>query len=338
MAPKFTASVVETIFQHNILVRHPMCMGRLEAKIFIYALSLIKQGANGHTELPPIEIPVSEILADNDSQMAYLALNKACKDLYNKSLVLLKPNQKGFSETRIVSSLSHINGTNQIKGTFAPDIAPYLLQLTKNGNFTSAEIETLLTFKNTNSQRLYWILKSWSGLKTSKPFVVRDETLDDLKALILSNKEIYPVYAELKRNVLDGIALDFQKVGYGATWVPLKTGKKITGIRFSIPKQAEKTIPKQNELFPQDDNFTQWLSTQRSQLQLAYKAMISADKMTPTVARRILKYVAGNEAKESVLFKARYFVQQNLNDLLKKGTSRAAYICAAIKAIGLELS
>lgn len=325
----------ETVFQHNFLVRHPICMGRVEAKIFIYALSLIKQGENGHTELPEIEIPVAEILTSNDSKTAYEAINKACRDLYNKSLVLLKPNQKGFSETRIVSKLSHVDGTHVIKGTFAPDIAPYLLQLTKNGNFTSAEIETLLTFKSPNSQRLYWILKSWSGLKSMKSFVVREESIEELKKQMFVNTDIYPVYAEFKRNVLDSIAEDFQKIGYDATWSPIKTGKKVTGLKFSIPKQVEKKVV-QKELFPQEDGFNGWLLTQRPQVEVAYKGMISADKITQVVARKIVKYVAGNEVKERVLFKARYDVQQNIDAILKKGSTRAAYICNAIKNIGLE--
>jgi hypothetical protein len=47
--------------------------------------------------------------------------------------------------------------------------------------------------------------------------------------------------AEFKRRVLDPIATEFKAIGYGATWQPVRTGKKTTSLRFSFPRNREKT-------------------------------------------------------------------------------------------------
>ena len=47
-----------------------------------------------------------------------------------------------------------IAGKGRIRGSFAPLMRPYLLQLTTTGNFTSADIAVLFTLSPT-AQRLY---------------------------------------------------------------------------------------------------------------------------------------------------------------------------------------
>ena len=146
-------------FQHNALARAPYRMGVLESRIFVEALRGINHGPDGDTTLPPIDIPISAVIGENDGADNYADVRQACKDLFNKSINLAKLDApKGtFHRAHLVSELELIPGSGRIRGSFTPVIQPYLLQLTTAGNFTRADIATLLTL-SPNAQRLYWFL------------------------------------------------------------------------------------------------------------------------------------------------------------------------------------
>jgi plasmid replication initiation protein len=297
-------------------------MGVLEARIFVEALRGITHGPNGDTALPPIDIPLSAILGSDDSAAAYGAVRQACKDLYAKDINLLQvgARKESYHRTRLVSDIELLAGTGRIRGNFAPLMQPYLLQLTTTGNFTSADIATLLTLSPT-AQRLYWILKSYANLGEGRA-VKRAESLEDLKLLLLQDATLYPVYAEFVRRVLEPIKQEFHsaEVGFPISWEPVKTGKKTTGILFTIPKMQQG--PRQLAAAPvasaaparpavRSDKFAVWLAGQGEKLQAAYQGLTSSEaassnQLAPAVAQRIIRHVAGKPELEKVLYATRH--------------------------------
>lgn len=226
-------------YQHNYLIRAPLKMGVIESRIFIQALSSISRDA---TEFSPTSIPVSLVMREPENGSDYADIKKACDALVSRILNLVPVNE---SKTRthkvpLMAEVQAVKGTGTIQVTFNEKAKPYLLQLKESGNFTSADVATLLSFRNPNSSRLYWILKSWSGLGSGSRYV-KEETLDNLKYWLLADRKLYPVYTEFKRRVLDPVAAEFKAIGYGATWEPVRTGRKTTSLRFSFPRNQEKT-------------------------------------------------------------------------------------------------
>jgi hypothetical protein len=304
-------------FQHNALVRAPHRMGILESRIFVEALRGINQGPEGDTTLPPIDIPLSAILGTNDGAQAYEAVRQACKDLFAKSINLLQvgARKESYHRTRIVSDIELIAGDGRIRGTFAPLMRPYLLQLTTTGNFTRADIATLLTLTPT-AQRLYWYLKSYANMGEGRTFP-HPVGIDELKLLLLNDTALYPMFADLKRWVLDPIMLEFEapNVAFPVKWVGVKTGKKTTGIAFTIPKAQQQlaaapvaSVAAKPTARP--DRFTAWLAGQNEKLQLAYAGLTgtkgaSANHLAPNVAQAIVKHVAGKPDREKALFTTR---------------------------------
>lgn len=310
-------------FQHNHLIRTPLRMGVLEARIFVEALRTINHGPNGDTALPPIDIPLSAILGNDDSAAAYGAVRQACKDLYAKDINLLQvgARKESYHRTRLVSDIELLAGSGRIRGNFAPLMQPYLLQLTTTGNFTSADIATLLTLSPT-AQRLYWILKSYANLGEGRA-VKRAESLEDLKLLLLQDATLYPVYAEFVRRVLEPIKQEFHsaEVGFPISWEPVKTGKKTTGILFTIPKVPQ--VQRRLAAAPvasaapaarpaaRPDKFAAWLAGQGEKLQAAYQGLTSSggassNQLAPAVAQRIIRHVAGKPELEKMLYATRH--------------------------------
>ncbi len=309
-------------FQHNELARAPHRMGVLESRIFVEALRGINHGPDGDTTLPPIDIPLSAVVGNDDSAETYAAVRQACKDLFAKSINLARLDApKGtFHRAHLVSEIELVPGTGRIRGSFAPVIRPYLLQLTTTGNFTRADIATLLTL-SPNAQRLYWYLKSFANMGEGRTFT-HSVGIEQLKLLLLNDATLYPIYAEFVRRVLEPIRLEFHAptVAFPVEWEGTKTGKKTTGIKFTIPKAQQQlaaapvaTVAAASKPTARLDKFAAWLAGQSPKLQTAYAGLTgnsgaSANHLAPAVAQAILKHVAGKPDREKVLFATRHRV------------------------------
>ena len=306
-------------FQHNELVRAPYRMGILESRIFVEALRGINHGPDGDSTLPPIDIPLSAVVGNDDSAETYAAVRQACKDLFNKSINLAKLDapKETFHRARLVSEIELVPGSGRIRGSFAPVIRPYLLQLTTAGNFTRADIATLLTLSPT-AQRLYWYLKSFANMGEGRT-VTHSVGIEQLKQLLLNDAALYPIYTEFARRVLEPIRLEFHAptVAFPVEWEGTKTGKKTTGIKFTIPKAQQRLaaapVASVGAAKPtaRPDRFAAWLAGQSAKLQTAYAGLTSSsgpsgNQLAPAVAQAILKYVAGKPDREKALFATRH--------------------------------
>jgi hypothetical protein len=306
-------------FQHNELVRAPHRMGVLESRIFVEALRGINHGPDGDTSLPPIDIPLSAVMGQDDSAQAYALVRAACKDLFAKSINLARLDApKGtFHRAHLVAELELIPGSGRIRGSFAPVIRPYLLQLTTTGNFTRADVAVLLTLSPT-AQRLYWYLKSYANLGEGRT-VTHSVALDQLKLLLLNDAALYPIYTEFVRRVLEPIRLEFHAptVAFPVEWEGTKTGKKTTGIKFTIPKAQQQLaatpVASASTAKPTArlNKFGAWLAKQSKQLQAAYAGLISSagpggNQLAPAVAQRIVQHVAGKPDLAQLLFATRH--------------------------------
>ena len=106
-------------------------------------------------------------------------------------------------------------------------------------------------------------------------------------------------------------------VAFPVEWSGVKTGKKTTGIVFTIPKAQQRlaAAPVASAAAAKPtarlNKFAAWLAGQSENLQLAYAGLISskgasANHLAPTVAQAILKYVAAKPDREKALFATRH--------------------------------
>lgn len=283
-------------------------MGLLEARIFIRALSQIHQTDKA---FKPIKIPLSVIVGPSPNGEAYEAARTACNALVGQILNILPHNaRKGnLRKVPLMASIDLDLGTGTITGQFNELAKPYLLDLKSVGSFTSANIEKLLTFTNANSARLYWILLSYRNLESKSVTTKKQLELAELKAWMLNDEALYPVFADFKKRVLDPVAEDFRRIGFGATWVPVRTGKKTTALLFSIPK--DKPEPKALATGVAADTgeateWSSWLATTDPKLQTAYTKLVEFNKLTATQAKKVVRWVANHPDQAPAFYKARH--------------------------------
>lgn len=301
-------------FQHNHLIRTPLRMGLVEARIFIHALGQVHQTDKA---FKPLKIPVSAVVGHEPNGEDYKGIHAACKALVRQILNLLPVNAKRgrLHEVPLMADIALDPGTGFITGQFNEKAKPYLLNLKEAGNFTRANVETLLTFTNPNSARLYWILLSFRNLEGPKVQI----QLKDLKVWMLKDDILYPIFAEFKRRVLDPIAEDFQRIGFNATWEPVKTGRSTTALLFTIPKEK---APKRKLLAsaPGSDvatatdtdtsSFSAFLSaTKDRKLQAAYKGLREFNQLTDATAQDIIRWVHQHPEKHADFYPCRHRIR-----------------------------
>ena len=292
----------DVIFQHNNLIRTNLHMGELEARIMVMALQGIHQNDEG--PLPPIRLKITDIYPDAGGK-AYRLVGAACKALYDHDLRLVPVGsnpQNSEYRTRIVSDIGIDAGTGLVTGNFAPKIRPYLMEITKvvegsKPGFTSADVKKLLVIKNANSQRLYWILKSYQSLGS------KEIALDKLQDYLFEGNSPYGKWGDFNRYVLEVAVkqLGAEDVGFPFSYEAVKTGKKVTAIKFALPPQerpekSERTKNRLGQGLPvQDDaGFEAFLAQFDDRRKLTYGLLLE-DGIDKPMAQRILQLVGPND-------------------------------------------
>ena len=308
MVPTIVPPLYPRAYQANALVRAPLKLTHVEARIFALALGCIHQD---QTELPGISIPLSRVMTQKKGGSVYETIRDACKSLMSKvvSIESQMGNKKRFTAYSIISYIDLNEGTGFLTGNFAPEIKPFLLQLAEQ--YTHVEIETLLTLKSAHAHRLYWLLKSWDDVG------IWEVDFDTLRKQVLGddNDVTYTLFYDFKRYVLEPALRELYSLGWVVTYEPVKEGKKVKGVRFSIPKPlaqlkeqeslarpvAGKTISRSR---PVEKQMSLSLEAELPTLQQRIVTRLQKLKMTDAQIQHVLVFMGDDEAKIARLMKA----------------------------------
>ena len=162
--------------------------------------------------------------------------------------------------SNVVSSYGYDTSTN----TFEIEVPLGLLKLiheyTQSG-FTPTNVTKYISLRATNAQRLYELLRIWTGNKE-----IIEYSLEEIKEYLLLQDK-YKVFSDFRKWVIEPAIkelkekelLDIYKVEY------IKTGRKITSIKFYVkdlePRtykfETKKDFDKPKKEVPTFANFTQ---------------------------------------------------------------------------------
>ncbi|UOG77551.1 replication initiation protein (plasmid) [Hymenobacter tibetensis] len=307
MVPKIVPVHYPRAYQANALVRAPLKLTHVEARIFALALGCIHQD---QTELPGISIPLSRVITQKKGGSVYETIRDACRSLMSKvvSIESQTGNKKRFTAYSIISYIDLNEGTGYLTGNFAPEIKPFLLQLAEQ--YTHVEIETLLTLKSAHAHRLYWLLKSWDdvGLWEVEFDALRKQVLGD------DNDVTYTLFYDFKRYVLEPALRELDSLGWAVTYEPVKDGKKVKGVRFSIPKPLNRLKSEDSPApaaptkttgrsRPAEKQMSLSLQTELPTLQQRLTTRLQKLKMTEAQIEHVLSFMGDDEAKIARLMK-----------------------------------
>lgn len=187
------------------------------------------------------------ITASDDS--GYARLRNTCKNMMSTRAefdwINPKTKENEFLLINFFESIKYENGI--ISATFTCAIEPHLLQLREN--FTKFKLIEYIRLSSTYSQRLFEILKSWSGM--SGPIKI---DIDQMHNMLDTSTVHRKNYMQLRTKILEPAYREITtKTELRYNWRPLKKGGersktgKVYAIEFTIINNDNNT-PKKEKL------------------------------------------------------------------------------------------
>lgn len=170
----------------------------------------------------------------------YTEIPKITKELMKKVFEIKEENK--IIQTAWLSSVTYEKGNGYVELTFSPALKPYMLKL--NSMFTQYKLANILTMKSKYSPRIYEILKCNEFKRQG--FI--EISVSELRAL-LKVEDIYPLYSDFKRKVIVKSQNELKKLSdINFEFEEIKTGRKVTSIKFYIHPNNIKNINKEISL------------------------------------------------------------------------------------------
>ena len=171
-------------------------------------------------------------------QSKYSEIPRQTKELMGN--VLTFKDEKTEILVPFLSFYKHEKGEGTIKVQFHPFLKPFYLYLNKENPFTKYQLKNIVSLKSTYSIRFYELLKQYQGIK------LRTLTIEELRKIFKIKSNEYSRYNDFKRKVIiqaqneikekTDICFDFEEI---------KTGRKVTSIKFFIKTNKKVNAPKE---------------------------------------------------------------------------------------------
>jgi plasmid replication initiation protein len=210
-----------------------------EQKIILTLASMVHPSDE---EFKPYKFKISEFmrLVGVDDKSKYTKIPKMTKELMKKVFEI--EDGKKIIQVAWLSSAVYEKGTGYVELEFSPRLKPYMLKL--GTLFTQYKLANILSMKSKYSPRIYEILKC---NEFKKQGYIEIE-VEDLRKL-LKTDNMYSQYQDFKRKVILQAQKELnQKTDISFEFEEIKTGRKVTSIKFIIKSNKKANDPKENSV------------------------------------------------------------------------------------------
>lgn len=226
-------SLDNQVVKSNKMIQGKYKMSALEQKLVLTLCSKIKSDDDMFMEFTMTVNEFANFLGiDNKDYEFNRTLKRKCRILNNKDIEM----NLGTKENpdwlffHWFEYIRYIPGTATIKMKFSPVLEPYLLNLKET--YTKYRLGYVINFKSEYSFRFYEIMKQYESIGE------RTVTIEEIKDLLMIDKDKYTKYSHLKAKVIQKAIEEINK--YSDIKINLekeeKEGKKVVGLVFSINK------------------------------------------------------------------------------------------------------
>lgn len=236
------------VWKANKLIEARYKLSLNEQKFVLKTISKLKPTDENFGEYVITVDEFYRILGLESKKTAYRDLKRISKSILKKPLTIPEPD--GDLICNWFSSIKYKDNEGFVMVSHDPKLIPYLLMIQEK--FTAYKLENILHLRSAYSIRIYELLRQYLAEK------VRTIPLTELRELLGIEPKQYSRFNDFKRFVLDVAKKELPKqTDIGFTWAPIKTGRKITAIKFKIsttqktpnsplPDEALSLLPKQH--------------------------------------------------------------------------------------------
>lgn len=198
-------------------------------------------------EFKPYKFKISDFmkLLGVEDKSKYTEIPKITKELMKKVFEINEGNK--IIQTAWLSGAVYEKGTGYVELTFSPYLKPYMLKL--NTMFTQYKLVNVLSMKSKYSPRIYEFLKCNEFKKQG----YIDIEVIELRRL-LKAENIYPKYNDFKRYIIERAQKELKKMSdVSFDFEEIKTGRKVTSLKFYIRSNKVKNLNDDNIIHPMDE-------------------------------------------------------------------------------------
>lgn len=223
------------IIKSNILIQKSRySLSLLQQKILLRIIQEIKPNEN---IFEPMHFSVKEFcnLCSLNAQSGknYKNIKDAILGIKQSSFWITKIDKNGMEKEVTADWISKAEiekGSGDITITLDKELKDYLLQL--QNFFTIIYLYSILPMSSSYSIRFYELLKSYSNIKT------KELSLQEIRDMLLIEK--FERWDNFKRKILDVAMNEINMFSeLEVSYSTIKTGRKITGLLFSIKEKNE---------------------------------------------------------------------------------------------------
>lgn len=224
--PEMKALEKQVVKANDLIQRSRFNLSLQQQKIVLYLISQITQYDEEFKLYEFSIIDFCKICGISETGN-YADLKAAIKEIADKSLWITIEDEETLLRWIEKPYINKQSGTIKIR--LDNDMKPFLLQLKEN--FTSYELIWTLHFRSKYTIRLYELIKSIHFHDLEE--YTREYKLDELKRMLDAEK--YDRWIHFKQRVLEPSLEEINKYSdKNVVWEPLKKGKSIEKIRFTI--------------------------------------------------------------------------------------------------------
>jgi len=228
------------VTQSNKLVEARYTLTLYEQRLVLMMISMIEPDDE---EFKDYIIRVSDFsdLIGLKSRNLYPTIKKLLVKLRERTLVIEKG--RDYLVTGWISSAEYVSSDGIVKLSFDAKLKPFLLQLKQE--FTKQRLGQVVKFKGVYTIRIYGLLKQYQKLGT------RNFSVDEFRKILGIDEKKYKAFRDLKLRTIIQAQKEFsRKDENGAyfsdinfTFETIKTGRKVTGLKFNIFSQNTRPAP-----------------------------------------------------------------------------------------------
>ena len=219
------------VYQSNKLIEASYSFTVLEQKLIRLLASMIKKDDVDLKEYQFSATDLSKTLNIHKRNI-YRELDSVTDKLMARFIKMKNDETEEFDKFHLIKKAKLRNGILILK--IDEDMKDFYLKLNW---YTKYQLKNIMQFKSTYSFRLYELLKQYEGIGS------RLITIEDLRIGLDIEKEQYPKYSNLKQKVLNVAQNEInQKTDIECDYEEVKTGRKVTSIKFYIKTNKDNNI------------------------------------------------------------------------------------------------
>lgn len=172
-----------------------------------------------------------------DPDTAYTQLKDAGKAIFMRYITFFEDSRYGPIENNVrwVSSAKYNKGEGSITLRFTMEVAPHLLGL--RNKFTTYKLAQASALRSLYSWRLLELLTQY------KEIGVRQIALDEFHHAMEAPAYVLKNFKDCRCGIIEPAVKELsEKDGWIIEWTPIKTGRKVTSLRFEFKKNPQNSL------------------------------------------------------------------------------------------------